>query len=370
MTSFLSILRMKMERKEALKKQKLVREGLLECVDPDETMVKILSKRPLKIYWGTAPTGAMHIGYLVPLLKIAQLLMADCEIKILIADLHAFLDSQKTPLKRLEARTKYYQVVIETVLHDIFGVDLDNITFVKGREYQLQLSYTMDMYKMASVATLHQAQKSGSEVVKASENPNLTGLLYPILQALDEEYLGVDAQLGGIDQRKIFMFAREMLPKIGYKKRIHLMTPMMSRIRNLPMEAGTDSLEPKMSSSYEDSTKVGILDSKSQITRKIRHAYCLSGNIDDNCLIELMELCIFPILNYLNKDFHVPRADKHGGPVSFSTFYEFKANFFNQNLHPMDLKAGISDFLFHLLAPLREKFAIKEMQQLLKDAYN
>lgn len=362
---------MKMKSSEAMAKVRLVREGLAEFVDSDEILRKILDKRSLRIYWGTAPTGSIHIGYLIPLLKIAQLLKADCEIKILIADLHAFLDTQKTPLKNLEARARYYQIVIETILHDILDVDLKNVTFIQGRQFQLQPSYTMDMYKMASVTTLHQSQKAGSEVMKSNDNPNLSGLLYPILQALDEEYLEVDAQLGGIDQRKIFMFAREMLPKIGYKKRIHLMTPMMSCIRNLSNKDkdNNNCLLFKMSSSYKDSSKIGILDSKSQIKRKIRRAYCLSGDVDDNCLLELMELCLFPILDYLGKNFHVPRAEKYGGPIIYHTFYDVKVSFFNHNLHPMDLKNGISALLFDLLDPLRKKFATKEMQQLLKDSY-
>jgi hypothetical protein len=48
----------------------------------------------------------------------------------------------------------------------------------------------------------------------------------PGLQALDEEYLHVDAQFGGVDQRKIFTFAEKYLPQLGYAKRIHLMNPM------------------------------------------------------------------------------------------------------------------------------------------------
>ena len=31
-----------------------------------------------------------------------------------------------------------------------------------------------------------------------------------MIQALDEEYLGVDAQFGGVDQRKIFTFAEKV----------------------------------------------------------------------------------------------------------------------------------------------------------------
>ena len=36
----------------------------------------------------------------------------------------------------------------------------------------------------------------------------------------------MDAQFGGIDQRKIFTFAEKYLPMLGYSKRSHLMNPM------------------------------------------------------------------------------------------------------------------------------------------------
>lgn len=86
--------------------------------------------------------------------------------------------------------------------------------------------YTLDVYKLTASVTEHDAKKAGAEVVKQSADPLLSGLLYPGLQALDEQYLGVDAQFGGVDQRKIFTFAEKYLPKLGYDKRIHLMNPM------------------------------------------------------------------------------------------------------------------------------------------------
>ena len=58
----------------------------------------------------------------------------------------------------------------------------------------------------------------------------VTGMLYPGLQAIDEEYLKVDAQFGGVDQRKIFTFAEKYLPKLGYKQRSHLMNPMSKAV--------------------------------------------------------------------------------------------------------------------------------------------
>lgn len=59
------------------------------------------------------------------------------------------------------------------------------------------------------------------------ESPLLSGLLYPLLQALDEQYLKVDGQFGGLDQRKIFILAEEQLPKLKLGKRFHLMNPMV-----------------------------------------------------------------------------------------------------------------------------------------------
>lgn len=43
------------------------------------------------------------------------------------------------------------------------------------------------------------ARKAGAEVVKQVDNPVISGLIYPILQALDEEALDVHAQFGMLD---------------------------------------------------------------------------------------------------------------------------------------------------------------------------
>ena len=95
--------------------------------------------------------------------------------------------------------------------------------FVRGTDYQLSKEYTLDVYRLASLVTEHDARKAGAEVVKQVcyffahlriswinelffllfqvQHPLLSGLLYPGLQALDEQYLGCDAQFGGVDQR-------------------------------------------------------------------------------------------------------------------------------------------------------------------------
>lgn len=50
------------------------------------------------------------------------------------------------------------------------------------------------------MTTLRDAMHAGAEVVKQSDAPQLSSLLYPGLQALDEQYLDVDFQFGGVDQ--------------------------------------------------------------------------------------------------------------------------------------------------------------------------
>ena len=47
---------------------------LQEVVDQDK-ILEILKERDLNIYWGTAPTGKPHLGYFVPMLKIADFLV-------------------------------------------------------------------------------------------------------------------------------------------------------------------------------------------------------------------------------------------------------------------------------------------------------
>ena len=60
-------------------KYDLITRNLQETLGGEE-MKKILAERDLKMYWGTAPTGRPHIGYFVPMTKIADFLSAGVEV--------------------------------------------------------------------------------------------------------------------------------------------------------------------------------------------------------------------------------------------------------------------------------------------------
>uniref|UniRef100_A0A7N6C294 Tyrosine--tRNA ligase n=1 Tax=Anabas testudineus TaxID=64144 RepID=A0A7N6C294_ANATE len=311
-----------------------------------------LNRLELKVYWGTATTGKPHVAYFVPMSKIADFLKAGCEVTILFADLHAYLDNMKAPWELLELRVKYYEQVIKAMLESI-GVPLDRLKFVKGTDYQLSREYTLDVYRLSSMVTEHDAKKAGAEVVKQVEHPLLSGLLYPGLQALDEEYLKVDAQFGGVDQRKIFTLAEKYLPSLGYAKRAHLMNPMV------PGLTGT-----KMSSSEEES-KIDLLDSKEDVKKKLKKAFCEPGNIQNNGVLSFVKHVLFP----LRGEFCIKRDPKWGGDKIYTVFEDVEKDFAEELIHPGDLKASVEVALNQLLQPIRKKFELPELRKLTSLAY-
>ena len=271
---------------DSLEKIEIIKENLAEVIGSQDLEKIINEGKNLKVYWGTSPTGKPHLGYFLPMIKIAQLVKAGCEVTILFADLHAYLDSMKTSWELLDYRTKYYEHLIKQLLL-LFNVDLNKIKFVRGSEYQLTKEYTIDVYKLMSKITVDSAQKGGAEVVKQSDNPLLSGLIYPILQILDEVYLKTDAELGGLDQRKIFMMSRDHLHKIGYKSNIHLMNPMIPNIT-------AKNNNEKMSSS-EPNSKIDLLDNPKSIKKKINKAWSEPKN-PENGLFTFLKNAIFPIM--------------------------------------------------------------------------
>jgi tyrosyl-tRNA synthetase len=116
-----------------------------------------------------------------------------------LIDVHAFLDNLKAPLELVAHRTKYYEFILRTVFTSL-GIPTSKLIFVQGSDYQLTREYNLDNYRLCATVTEHDAKKAGAEVVKQVESPLISGLLYPGLQALDEQYLGVDFQFGGVDQ--------------------------------------------------------------------------------------------------------------------------------------------------------------------------
>jgi tyrosyl-tRNA synthetase len=329
-------------------KYELITRNLQEVISESELKELLKQKKEISVYWGTMPTGSVSIAYFFPMMKIADFLNAGLKVKILLADLHAALDS--VPWEILEKRYEYYKEVILTILKTL-EVDVKKLEFVKGSDIQLNKNYFEDLLKLSTITSLRDAKKSASEVVKNIEGDSarLSGFIYPLMQALDEEYLKVDIQFAGVDQRKIMVYARENLPKIGYKSRIELMNPM---IRGLVGE--------KMSSS-DERTKIDTLESEENVIKKINGAECLSGNCD-NGIMALLKYLIF-VRKKDKENFIIERPEKYGGNLIYGKYEDVERDFESKKIHPLDLKNAVSREINILLKNFRDNSKLKKLHK-------
>ncbi len=332
----------------------LVKRNIQELIGEDELLALLKGTKAPSVYLGTAITGKPHIGYFVWAVKLVDMIQAGFDVKVLLADVHGALDN--TPWSLLEKRYLYYENVISG-LFETLGADMTKLTFVKGSSFQLGKDYLLDVLKLATFVTVHDATKAASEVVKLGDSPKLAGLLYPLMQAVDEEYLHVDMQYGGADQRKILVFARENLPKINYKPRIEMMTPLIP---------GLQGAGAKMSASIAHS-KIDLLDDEKTVKDKLDKAYCPAGEIEGNGVLAFLRYVIFAHDEPLGNKFVITRPEKFGGNLSYSSYAELEADFIAKKLHPLDLKNAVAAKINGLLAPIRKKMA--NQQKLISEAY-
>lgn len=329
-----------------------------EVIGGDYLLELANQERQLKGYWGTAPTGRPHIAYLFPILNISRLLKAGVDMTILVADYHAALDNNKTEWEALHARTAYYITVIKELLRAT-GVDPDTVRFVKGTGHQRgNPEYLDDLLRLSTKITVGIAKKATAEVVKCSNNPPLSNCIYPLMQVLDEEHLGCDFELGGVDQRKIFMFGIDYLPRIGYdRQRCYLMTPMISSLGK----------EGKMSAS-DSKGKIDLLDSNEDIKKKCNKAFSVDGQVEDNGVLQLFKHVIFE-LPHFKEGITVVRPEKYGGNMHFSAYTAMEDAFVKKHVASVDLKNTLGDCLVTILAPLRDKI-MSEHPDLVVNAYS
>lgn len=166
----------------------------------------------------------------------------------------------------------------------------------------------------------------------------------------------VDIQFGGLDQRKIFMFARENLPRIGYKKRSHLMNPLIPGLG----ESG------KMSSS-EPNSKIDFDDTPKQVADKLKRAYSVDGKAEGNGMLSILKYVLFRFLEHTGRSFRVPRPADHGGDIEFKTFEEVEAAFRDKVLWSNDLKPALTTLILEFLKPLQE--VVLANSKLMNEAY-
>ncbi|MCU4750836.1 tyrosine--tRNA ligase [Halobacteria archaeon AArc-curdl1] len=290
-----------------------------------------------RVYVGYEPSGVLHLGHLLTANKLIDLQNAGMQVVILLADVHAYLNGKGT---FEEIRETAEQMRAQFLA---YGLEESQTEFVYGSSYQLEEDYVLDVHELELSTTLNRAQRAMAEL-QGDETAKVSHVVYPLMQALDIEYLDLDLAVGGMDQRKVHMLMREELPKLGYDARPCLHTPIV---------ADLTTGEGKMSSST--GVTISMEDSMADLEEKVNSAFCPptrdpEGDLE-NPVLELFEYHVFPRFERVL----VERPDKYGGDLEYDGYEALAADLGSGKLHPADAKGTLASYLDELIAPGREK---------------
>ncbi len=327
---------------------------LTEEIVTESELKAVLERPDPSVYIGYAPTGQMHIGHYTTIRKLVDFLDAGLEVTVLIADLHAHLDDEKSPFDLLDQRSRYYRVAIEQMI-DAAGGSPDEVNFVRGTDFELDADYMLSILRMATETTVSRAQRAASEVVREGDSPKLGGLIYPLMQSKDVDTLGADIAYGGLDQRGIYMLARELLPEHGGTKPVCIFAPLLAGLSG-----------DKMSASDATST-ISITDAPDAIRDKLNGAYCPAGEVEGNGVLEYLQYLIFPVLDDEGRSLLIDRPEKFGGPLEYDDYDALEADYDDGALHPADLKPAVATEIDRCIAPIREHF--EAHSEIISEAY-
>ena len=317
-----------------------------EVVTPEE-LRELCSRPSRKAYIGFEPSGQVHLGWKICAEKIRDLTAAGFEMTVLLADWHAFInDKLGGDIGRIRACAEYLKDSLEAL-----GVPKTSVKYVYASDYIGDPKYWQRIIKISKATSLSRIKRAMDIMGRKEDELELDSsrMLYPMMQVADIFHLDVDLAYGGMDQRKAHMLARDVGEKYGWKKVTALHTPLLSSL------TGTDRMDPaeaKMSKSRPDSA-IFIHDSETEIRRKIKAAFCPARQTDNNPVLDICRLVVFPSLGELK----VSRPEKYGGDLGISGHEELLGLYASEGLHPADLKLGVAGALVEILAPVRKYFA-------------
>lgn len=316
-------------------KLRLAVRGAAEVVTEEE-LRGLISKGSFTAYCGYEPSGKIHFGHWLTVRKLRDLQEVGAKVIVLLADLHAYLNHKGT-LEQVRETAEYNRKCFVAL-----GLDPERTEFRLGSEFQLSPEFMLDVLRMSTGTTLLRARRAMAEIARKQESPDVAQVLYPLMQALDIAHLKVDVAVGGMDQRKVHMIAREKLPDLGYGKPVCI---------HMPLLHGLDGAE-KMSSSKGNF--VAVDDPPEVIVQKIKKAYCPPQVVEGNPIVEYAEHVVLPELGELE----IERPERYGGRVVVREASELRRLYSEGKLHPADLKAAVAEAVVRILEPVRKFFRV------------
>jgi tyrosyl-tRNA synthetase len=314
------------------KKFDLIKKNTEEIVSEEELLKILKDKKKPVVYCGYEPSGPMHLGHFVTITKLMDFEKAGFKVKILLADVHAFLNRKNTE-EEIKKEVDNWRKTIKAI-----GL---NAEVVLGSDFQFNKEYQLDIMRMAQATTINRGLRSMQEVARDIDNATISQLWYPLMQIADIKHLKVDVAQGGLEQRKIHMAGKDLKKELNYEF-VAVHTPLITSLKG-PGE--------KMSKSIPGSG-ISVTDSYEEIQKTIKNAYCPEKITKENPILEITRLLVFPRIN----KFKISRPNKFGGNIEFGNYEELEKQYAQGKVHPMDLKNSVTEELEKIISPIRKNW--------------
>ena len=341
----------------------LIKEVGEEIITEEELGELLKTKKHPVAYDGFEPSGKIHIAQgLLRAINVNKLTKAGIHFKFWVADWFALMNEKMGgDLDKIKTVGKYFIEVWKAS-----GMDMKNVEFLWASEVMNDREYWLKVINIGRLNTVTRITRC-SQIMGRSDKDALSAaqIFYPCMQCADIFHLGADITQLGMDQRKVNVLAREVAPKLGFKKPIVVSHHMLLGLGQPPATnlTGADrSIELKMSKSKPDSC-IFMTDSLEDIQRKFRKAYCPEKQAQDNPILEYCKYIVFERCSLLT----IERPAKFGGTVTFSSYHELEQAYLSGALHPLDLKEAAAKSINALLEPVRQHFENNKTAKKLKE---
>ncbi|MEM5836681.1 MAG: tyrosine--tRNA ligase [Candidatus Aenigmatarchaeota archaeon] len=343
-----------------------------EIITEEELRELLATKKHPIAYDGFEPSGLAHLpfGIFRPML-IEDLLKAGIRFKLYLADYFAWINNKLGgDLEKIRLAGEYFIEVWKAA-----GVDMKKVEVVWASDLASRREYWKKVILIAKNTTVNRANRALTIMGrKAGEMKEVAQYFYPMMQVADIFEMEVDICQLGLDQRRANMLAREIGPKLGWWKPVVVSHHMLIGLQGAKEPEGYDenkaidvAISSKMSKSKPESC-IFVHDSREEIFKKIKNAFCPEKICENNPILDYAKHLIFRKF----KRMKIERAEKYGGTIEFESYEELEKAFKKGELHPLDLKNAVADYIDQMVKPIREHFEknskAKELFEMMKEA--
>jgi tyrosyl-tRNA synthetase len=314
-------------------------ERLLRNVEEVVTKEEFLALRGGTAYLGFEPLWPIHVGWLVWAYKLAELREAGFDVVVLVATWHGWIND-KGSLEELRNHGERVKAVLSRV---------GQFRYVYGDEIVKDPRYWELALRIAKETSLARVRRATPVMGRRAEEVELdfSKLLYPIMQVADIFYLGVDVAVGGMDQRRAHMLARDVAERLGLKKPIALHTPIITSLSGTGRMEGTHRELDEVYAMYKMSkskpqSAIFVTDREEEVRKKIWAAYCPPRETRFNPVYEIAAHLLIPYAGPLEV-----------GGRRYEAAEDLRRDYENGAVTPQALKEAVVAALVDLLSRLR-----------------